>query len=113
MRFNQALQDIKQSQSDAIRRNAEVKLTMAAAQGNALLNEIHSNRKQAFSPTGSGYLDFHNYRWQAAKRSGVISELKMMKDYMKARVLAQPNPYGVDLPDASTLIRRAAIYRVK
>jgi hypothetical protein len=111
-RFNQALQDVKQSRSEAIRRNAEIKLTAAMAQGNALFNEIHKNRKEAFSPTGAGYLDFHNYRWQAAKRSGVISELKSMREYMQAQLLEQ-NPYGIDLPDASTLIRRAAVYRTK
>jgi hypothetical protein len=111
-RFNQALQDVKLSNSEALRRNAEVKLTLAAAQGNALFNEIHENRTQAFSPTGEGYQDFHNYRWQAAKRSGVISELKSVRDYMKAS-LQEKNPYGVDLPDADTLIRRAAVYRAK
>jgi hypothetical protein len=111
-RFNQALQDIKSSHNDALRRNSEVKMTAAVAQGNALFNEIHQNRTQAFSPTGEGYQDFHNYRWQAAKRSGVVSELKSIREYMKAS-LKEQNPYGVDLPDSDTLIRRAAIYRAK
>jgi hypothetical protein len=111
-RFTQAMNDIKLSNNEALRRNAETKLTMAAAQGNALFNEIHENRTQAFSPTGEGYLDFHNYRWQAAKRSGVISELKSIREYMKAS-LKEHNPYGVELPDADTLIRRAAVYRAQ
>jgi len=109
-KFNAAMQDIRYSRNDAIRRNAENNLTMAAAQGNALYNEIHGNRSLAFSETGEGYGDFHNYRWQAGKRSGTVQSLRNIREYMKAS-LQSKNPYGVELPDASTLIRRAAIYR--
>jgi hypothetical protein len=111
-KFTTSMQDIKYSRNDAIRRNAENNLTMAAAQGNALYNEIHNNRSMAFSNEGEGYSDFHNYRWQAGKRSGAIQSLRKVREHMM-NTLQSNNPYGVELPDASTLIRRAAVYRNK
>lgn len=107
IRFNSALQDIQSSHNDALRRNAENRLTTAGAQGNALYNEIHMNRSVAFSPGGEGYADFNNYRWQAGKGSGAIDSLRTIREYMKNSV----RNYGVEMPDASTLIRRAALYR--
>lgn len=111
-RFNAALQDIQGTTSEPLRKNAEIRLTAAAAQGNALYNEIHQNRSMAFSPEGQGYGDFHNYRWQAGKRKGTILQLKKVREYMK-QSLTTPHDYGVELPDASTLVRRAATYRNK
>lgn len=108
-RFVGALQDVQWAQGTPMRRNAENKLTMAAAQGNSLYNEIHGNRSYAFSSMGQGYHDFNNYRWQAGKRFGTVQKLRAIREHMKS-VLAAPN-YGVELPDASTLIRRAATYR--
>jgi hypothetical protein len=108
-RFNAALNEIQTSRNDAGRRNAENRLTIAGAQGNALYTEIHGNRSMAFSPEGEGYADFHNYRWQAGKRSGTVQSLRGIREYMKANV--KDSSYGVELPDASTLIRRAAVYR--
>lgn len=107
IRFNTALQDIQSSHNDALRRNAENRLTIAGAQGNALYNEIHMNRSVAFSPGGEGYADFNNYRWQAGKGSGAIDSLRTIREYMKSSV----KNHGVEFPDASTLIRRAALYR--
>ena len=109
VRFNTALQDIQASHNDALRRNAENRLTIAAQQANALYNEIHNNRTIAFSPEGQGYADFHNYRWQAAKSSGAVNQLRNMREYLK-QSLQDRHTYGVDLPDASTLVRRAATY---
>ena len=111
-KFTTSMQDVKYSRNDAIRRNAENNVTMAAAQGNALYNEIHNNRSMAFSGSGEGYGDFHNYRWQAGKRSGAIDSLRKVREYMMT-TLQSNNPYGVELPDARTLIRRAAVYRNK
>lgn len=111
-RFNQALQDLRLSQSGAAQRNAENRMTVAGSQGVALYNEIHLNRSIAFSPGGQGYGDFHNYRWQAGKRSGAINQLRQVKKQLQS-TLMESNPYGVELPDTSTLIRRAALYRNK
>jgi hypothetical protein len=108
-RFTAAVQDMGLATSEAVRRNAEVRMTAAMQQANALYNDIHSNRSLAFSPEGAGYADFHNYRWQAGKRAGTIEQLRTMRQQMKAS-LQNKNPYGVDLPDHSTLVRRAALY---
>lgn len=107
-RFTGALQDIKTATNPALRRNAEIKMTQAAAQGNALYNEIHMNRSLAFSPEGEGYGDFHNYRWQAGKATGTISKLRSIREYVKGSL---NNSYGVELPDTNTLIRRAILHR--
>lgn len=112
-RFESALQDLRWATAMPARRNAEVRLDSASAQGGALFDEIHNNRSQAFSETGDGYSDFHNYRWQAGKSNGTIDKLKSMKKYLidNSRTGAKAS-YGVELPDADTLIRRAAIYRI-
>jgi hypothetical protein len=110
-RFNAAMQDVQMSHGEATRRNAEARLSAASQQGNALFDEIHSNRSLAFSPAGEGYGDFHNYRWQAGKRNGTIAMLRQMRDYAQnLSKNTQTNTYGVELPDADTLIRRAALY---
>ena len=108
-RFTAAVQDMGLATSEAVRRNAEIRMTAAMQQANALYNDIHSNRSLAFSPEGTGYADFHNYRWQAGKRAGTIEQLRQMRKQMKAS-LQNKNPYGVELPDHSTLVRRAALY---
>jgi hypothetical protein len=113
-RFNQARQDLKQSLSEPNRRNAEARLAAAYQQAEALFHEIHSNRSSAFSTSGEGYNDFSNYRWQAGKREGVIQTLREVREYMENIQTEQDKTkYGVEFPDASTLIRRAATYRAK
>lgn len=113
-RFNAAMQDVQMSHNGPARRNAEARLTAASQQGNALFDEIHLNRKIAFSPVGEGYNDFNNYRWQAGKRNGTVDFLRQMRDHTKAaQKVATHETYGVELPDANTLIRRAALYRAK
>lgn len=95
----------------AQRRNAETMLKMAMEQAVNMYEDIHMGRRLAFSTEGEGYADFHNYRWQAAKRDGTIQALKPIREkalnvaYEEAR-----NKYGTDLPDTITLIRRAALY---
>lgn len=113
LRFNQAYTEVKQSRNDAMKRNAETRLEMAQDQALALWDDIHSGRKVAFSADGEGYEDFHNWRWQAAKRSGAYRLLRLIKDYEKEqRTIRQVQTYGVDLPDADVLRRRAATYRL-
>lgn len=105
-RFTISVNEIKNALNPAQRRNAEIKLQAAAQQGLALYEEIHGNRRQAFNRGGQGYADFHNYRWQAGKRLGTVNTLKSIREYLANNT----NNYGVNLPDASTLIRRAALY---
>ena len=111
IRYTQALSDVRLSHNDATRRNAETRLFAALAQGSALFDEIHHNRSEAFSQTGEGYADFHNYRWQAGKREGTIPLLRSMKDYASnLQTERTASTYGIELPTADTLIRRAALY---
>lgn len=51
---------------------------VVASQAQALFDQIHSNRKQAFDAQGEGYHDFYNYQWQAAKRDGIVSILNQI-----------------------------------
>lgn len=105
-RFMSALQDIQTSHADATRRNAEVRLNQAQQQAHALFDEIHTGRRNAFNAQGAGYYDFHNYRWQSLKKTGAMNLLKEVREFD-----IPSTKYGVELPDARTLIRRAATYR--
>lgn len=106
-RYNSALEEVKRATNPAHRINAERKLQLAADQAITLYDDIHAGRKVAFSRVGSGYSDFNNYRWQAGKRSGVIQALRSIKELKDAsKKQNQLQTYGVELPDADTLIRR-------
>lgn len=113
-RFVAALNELQTAHNNPLKRNAEARLQAALAQGTALFDEIHINRSHAFSKTGEGYGDFHNYRWQAGKREGTIGVLRTMKDYAKnLQESTDASLYGASLPDTETLIRRAALQRSK
>lgn len=111
-RYAAAMTEIQMSRNDASRRNAEARLADAVLQGSTLFEEIHGGRREAFSSMGTGYDDFHNYRWQAGKASGAVDTLRTLKDYAEQKQASvSASTYGVELPDTSTLIRRAATYR--
>jgi len=111
-RFTGAFNDIQVAHNDALRRNAQSRLELALNQGEALYDEIHHGRREAFAPTGNGYADFHNYRWQAGKREGTVQILRSIHQHAEdSRTASQSQLYGVDFPTADTLIRRAALYR--
>jgi hypothetical protein len=106
-RYNQALNELRSAINPAYRTNAERKLRLAQDQVAALYDDIHHGRKEAFSQTGSGYSDFHNYRWQAGKKSGAVQALRTIKDQRDLQIKSQQKElYGIELPTASTLIRR-------
>jgi hypothetical protein len=106
-RYNNAVNELRSSKNDAYRINAERKLKLAQEQAVAIYDDIHVGRKLAFSQTGSGYTDFHNYRWQAGKKSGAIQALRSIKEQRDAQEKkSQQELYGIELPSTSTLIRR-------
>jgi hypothetical protein len=108
-KFISAKNKYQQATNDAVKANARSEMRIAVSQGVALYNSIHQARSEAFSPSGEGYLDFANYRWQYGKKTGVVQSLRSLKEEMDAEDEAfQKKTYGVDLPDANTLIRRAA-----
>ena len=107
-RYSSALSEIQSATNPAHRVNAERKLNLAVDQAVGFYDDIHSGRKVAFSRVGSGYSDYNNYRWQAGKRSGAIQALRTLKDYKSASDKEeQVKTYGVELPDANTIIRRS------
>jgi len=113
-RYGTALAEYKGAKGSANLINAERKLSMAIDQASEMYDEIHTGRKMAFSSKGAGYADYHNYRWQAGKRSGIVQALKTIKDYKTAAAKSDDvRKYGLELPSAETLILRAALHRVR
>lgn len=107
-RYAEAFSNISQASTDSARRNAEAALKLAVEQGAALFDEIHKGRSYAFSPSGQGYSDVYNYRWQAGKQAGTVQALRKLKEIsVKGRKAFEESTYGMALPDASTLVRRA------
>jgi hypothetical protein len=107
-RYSAALTSVGSATTDTARRNAEAALKLAIEQGAALFEELHHGRTYAFSPSGQGYMDVHNYRWQSGKAAGTIQALRKLKDIAdKGRKEFESQTYGMELPDVNTLIRRA------
>jgi len=107
-RYSEALSSIGAATTDTARRNAEAALKNAVEQGAALFDDLHHSRKYAFSPGGQGYADINNYRWQSGKAAGSVQALKQLKEIStKSRKQFESETYGMELPDTSTLIRRA------
>jgi len=111
-RYISAKTRYEQAANDAVKANARSDMRAAVSQGLNLYEGIHTARSAAFSESGEGYSDFNNYRWQAGKSFGVIQSLRSLKDEMDAEdKIFNQKTYGVELPDANTLVRRAATYR--
>jgi hypothetical protein len=107
-RYSAALTSLGSATTDTARRNAEAALKLAIEQGAALFDEIHQGRSYAFSPSGKGYTDIYNYRWQAGKAAGTIQALRKLKDIsVKGRKEFETRTYGMELPTTDVLIRRA------
>lgn len=107
-RYSIALNSLGSATTDSARRNAEAALRLAVEQGAALFDEIHHGRTYSFSPSGQGYMDIYNYRWQAGKSAGTIQALRKLKDIAsKGQKQFEAETYGMELPDVNTLIRRA------
>lgn len=78
----------------------------------ALFDEIHLGRREAFAPGGKGYGDFHNYRWQAAKRSGVVAGLSSILDTEKQHEeSADEELYGGPIASSDVLMNRMLFNR--
>ena len=110
-RYDRSLHDLHAAVGPAQRRNAEMMLSHSISQGSALFDMIHESRKEAFGPQGEGYGDFANYRWQAGKARGHVQAMRKLKDLSEnvGRAAAGAT-YGIELPDASILVRRAATH---
>jgi hypothetical protein len=111
-RYSQALANIGTATTDTARINSQAALKLAIEQGAALFEDIHHGRGSAFSPSGQGYADYANFRWQAGKKTGVVQALKQLKEIStKTRQEFESQTYGMELPTANVLVRRAALYK--
>jgi hypothetical protein len=108
-RYQKSLNELSEARNEVVAANSRAALLLALRQGSALFEDIHGGRKEAFGPFGAGYADYTNFRWQRGKATGAIQALKSLKATEKLiQQKTAQSLYGVDLPDANTLIRRAA-----
>lgn len=98
------------SHSAGQRLNAASGMRYAAAMASALFEELHSNRKIAFSPQGTGYSDWNNFRWQAHKRNGVSPALHAIKVlHEEARKQTEVEMYGHELASTEQALSTASL----
>lgn len=91
--------------------NAMSEMGLTVDQAQALFDEIHIGRKKAFSPSGSGYGDFHNFRWQAHKRYGTVQALNAIgKARRSARDSYQTEVHGAPIATAAQSLMTAALW---
>lgn len=111
--YSSALQEIRGAQNHAHRTNAETRLQQVMDRASGLYDELHSGRRAAFGPSGAGYADFNNYRWQAGKRNGIIKATRSIRQYLsEAQDRTDFETYGMELPDTDTLLRRSLMHRM-
>jgi hypothetical protein len=92
--------------------NAGQRLNLAISQVRAMHEDIHGSRRLAFGEGGRGYGDWHNFRYQSAKQSGVLGGLHAI--IAKADVVSQEADtalYGSPITGAEETLLRA--YRWK
>jgi len=69
---------------------------------------IHGGRHAAFSDTGMGYSDIHNFRWQRAKETGTVEILRhLVSSADEHDATEQDRLYGTALEDPGKIITRA------
>lgn len=91
--------------------NAMAGLKNVASQAQALYDQIHSNRKQAFSAQGEGYHDFYNYQWQAAKRDGIVDILRQIAEAAEnEQRFADTQLYGAPIETDPRRLANAALF---
>ncbi|MFD9947193.1 hypothetical protein ACFWYW_23905 [Nonomuraea sp. NPDC059023] len=91
--------------------NAMTALHLAVDQASHLFDDIHTGRHQAFGPGGHGYGDFANFRWQAAKASGIGPALAEIAAVGRQAALdTQRHLYGQPLAEASTARLQALLW---
>lgn len=94
--------------------NAMAGLRNTIEQANALFEEIHADRKNAFSAGGAGFVGFENARWQMGKASGIIDGLRQIRgahgDALRAANMSQ---YGDATLGTEEGMVRAALWGTK
>lgn len=109
--YAESLRHLQNASVPHHRADAERRFGVAVDAAVALYDTVHAGRRTAFAPNGGGYGDFSNYLWQHGKKWGWMNALKDIKDYHQSvQEEGQMTTYGLTLPDADTLVRRAASY---
>lgn len=91
------------------RENILMYIEDAVNQGVRLLEDIHGSRRNAFGPQGHGYMDFNNWRWQMAKKNGLVAVLGAIEQAKEAATeAAERSLYGGPLVAADQILMRAA-----
>lgn len=92
--------------------NAGNALNLAKSQAKALFDDIHLGRHQAFAEQGHGYRDFHNFRWQRAKATRVVDDLRKVVDEAKLSDDSRDAVlYGGAISGAEETLRRAELWK--
>jgi hypothetical protein len=91
--------------------SAGARLNLIQDQARALWQDIHAGRQLAFQEQGHGYGDWHNFRWQTAKASGVVARLHDIVAQAGERdKQAETELYGAPIASAQEVLRRAAMW---
>lgn len=87
------------------------RLSSAVNYAVGMMTDIHGNRRKAFQkPLGKGYFDFNNWRWQMAKKNGIVKVLGAIERIaQQAHEAAEEQTYGATLATADELTMRAAM----
>lgn len=92
--------------------NAMALTRVAAEQATAMYDDIHHGRREAFTEFGSGYGDWHNFRWQSHKANGIVPALrKIAEEHQAVDEQHQRQLYGRVLTDPEHDLIRAATWR--
>lgn len=95
------------SPESANARNAGAELVRARQAALALFDEIHLGRRAAFGEQGHGYADWHNFRWQHAKSTGVVPALRRLTEEAHAASAAEEQRlYGGPIDGPQTILTR-------
>lgn len=87
-------------------RNLIVQIQNVRASARSLLDDIHLGRREAFGEQGRGYGDYHNFRWQRAKETGIVAGLSAITAADDGDTQATKHLLDVPLDGPETILTR-------
>lgn len=110
-RYNTLARDLKRFPAGSPGHiNATAGLHHITSQARSMWEDIHLGRRAAFEPGGTGYTDYHNYRWQAHKQQGSAQALAAIATVDHDATTHYDNAlYHTQLNAADKLIARAIL----
>ncbi len=92
------------------RLNALSAQSIVVSQAKSLFDTIHLGRKDAFSKTGAGYGDYHNFLWQYNKQKGTVQALHSLATVSDdAQAAEESEIYGQPLKSPTALLTAAML----